>query len=726
MVKTPQQLQEESDRLARKTMLAREREERKLKKAFAGRRPKNAGARKTPERLSQARQISVSFAQVENVQTPANNWTNYVNNRQSAHDAGEEHYCNFGTGAKSITRHASTGTKRKKAGGGVTVIAHSDKHNDRYGTDEALHVDKDREQYNVYWNIYDGYYRPKPGGGYTKKTKDREQDSWLEKFGVTKDVEQPMRFWESELKFIRETFGEAIEAQNEKHKQRRQYDRMTDLDSPKSVKEWQNSRKDWRLPTEMILQIGDRDDSVRPEILMEIVPEFLRKIQERDNFITINWALHCDENGAPHVHVRGYYVAVDENGHKIPGKTLALQQRGVKPEIGRKIKEDLEAKGLDVEDYGYGRGKNEGVTFSREASEMLFELAEQHGVRVMREPQQRAGLRQEDWRLQRKTAPARVAASLQRLEERRGDVREVLTILDAVHQGLQRYPTQWVDPAIAAAAAQETHTRLKAASGVLDDLPTLLEKVGIETPTVEMVKLREGIARTHRAAGRARSNAGKKSREQDDEKNQMRLQERFFWLEQLHRLHAALQRAGDARPDIDEALADAERRAADEKARADALEAELNAMRQQQSQEEHKEMAGSMNERLRQIEAGIALSTVDDARRALQRGLVKWDNGIVDRELLQRASTAECVRDGAANAELAQTTHLEIIALPGSWIRTGVDVVDAARNATAPAPAPAPAQESMRTEDWFASQNSSQRQQRPQQQGQATRRTLGI
>ena len=131
-------------------------------------------------------------------------------------------------------------------------------------------------------------------------------------------------------------------------------------------------------------------------------------------------------------------------------------------------------------------------------------------------------------------------------------------------------------------------------------------------------------------------------------------------------------------------------------------------------------MAGSMNERLRQIEAGIALSRVDDARRAFGRGQLVWDNGIQDDELLRRALFAECVRDGAANAELAQTTHLEIIALPGSWIRTGVDVLKAARDAQAPEPEPEPQQQesmSMRTEDWFASLNSSQpQQQQPTQQ----------
>ena len=712
MTKTTQQLQEESDRLARKTQRALARDDRELKKARNAGRIRRGGdsvktkARLTDERLSQARHVQVIFSEIP--KAPKRDWTDYKADRQAAFEDGESSYCNFGSGGKSITRHMSQATKIKnRATGGVTIIEHSDEHNDRYGTDKALHIDQDRKKYNIYWNIYDGYYKPSPFDRNKRVRVDNEEETL-----------EPMWFWQAEERFIRETFGAAIAAQNDIYCKDRQYSRITDLDDPKSLKKWKSGHK----PFQLLLQIGDREDSATPEQLMAVTVEFINEMKKKGNFVPIDFALHCDERGAPHVHINGYFIAIDENGHMIPSRTLALRQRGVMPSLGSRIKQQIEAKGIDPANYKEGRAYNNTVTFSAEMSEILFDIAEKHGVKVIREAQVlRGGKDQKKYLATLKGAPSRVAASLQRLEERRGNHFDVLNVLDTVRQGLQRFPTQWVDPLRAAAVAEETHKKLKAASNALDALPGLLEQAGIEGVNVEIKQLRETIARTHAAAGRARRNVGK-TRAKDDDCNEIKLRERFFWLEQLDRLNAALARAGDARPDEElEELAEAKAQAEREKARADALEAELNAMRQQQSaHEEEHIMAGSMNERLRQIEAGIALSRVDDARRAFGRGQLVWDNGIQDDELLRRALFAECVRDGAANAELAQTTHLEIIALPGSWIRTGVDVLKAARDAQAPEPEPEPQQQesmSMRTEDWFASLNSSQpQQQQPTQQ----------
>ena len=295
------------------------------------------------------------------------------------------------------------------------------------------------------------------------------------------------------------------------------------------------------------------------------------------------------------------------------------------------------------------------------------------------------------------------------LEERRGDVKEVLTVLDAVSVGLQRYPTCWVVPQAAAAAAQDTHTRLKAASGVLDELPSLLAKAGIETPTVEITKLRECIRRTHRAAGRARSNAGKKSREKDDEKNQLRLQERFFWLEQLQALRATLLKAGDARPVLDEqAMIELEsemewkvmgklhenyQKTMQENER---LRRELQELREQQAQAPTPTPApaqrvGSMNQRLEGIRIGLAMSTVADAYLMLRRGKLAWDGGKADGQLVWKAGDAERKRWGVGVVEYDNM----LAALQSA--KTGEDFEQAYEQMIArlmgkekPTPAPAP------------------------------------
>ena len=540
--------EKEEEILAKRVARAREKEERELKKAAGRGRP---GKRtKTEARFSDAiRQLAkdacLNIPKIE--QAPKHDYTNFINNRQSAYDNGEDSYCVFGDGAKHVTRQFSYAHKEKSKtkGGGVSVeiIPYSQEHNDReFESDNALHIDPEREPENLYWNCYDGYYRrPTPyDRKTTKPTKDRETDTWLEKYGVTDTKEKPLRFKDAELRFVHEHFAAAIDHQNAKHRRAGNTDRILDTDDPAMWKEWLKTHP----PQELLLQIGSRDDSVTPDILEKITPDLLNKLKEQYNFVAVNFAIHCDEDGAPHVHVRGYYIGLDENGLEIASRNAALTQRSVAPSLGRKFEKDLINADKNPDDYRGTHYRNNTCTFTDEVSEILFQLAEKHGVKVARTPYQTGGLSRKDYIARAKASPRDAKIALQKLElplsiqERR---QCILTILEGVDKGLSYYPTAWTSKDAATQAEREMRPALKKAREITEQLPEILRKQNLESPDAELEKLQERIKRTHRALGRAKNRAGSKDAKNDDG-NQKKHAERVEWLRRLQRMHELLLR----------------------------------------------------------------------------------------------------------------------------------------------------------------------------------------
>ncbi len=227
---------------AKRVARANERDERNRKKAAIAGSSRGQSA-KYQARISdticlRANAICSTLPKIE--QAPAHDYCGYVNNRQAAYDDGENSYCVFGGGAKHITRQFSYGHSKKIKFGSsgkvsVEIVPYSAEHNDRtFESDNALHIDPQREPENLYWNIYDGYYRrPTPfDRRTTKPTKDREIDPWLERFGVTDKKGEPLRFADAEMRFVHEHFADAISQQNAKHKAAGNTYRLMDTDHP--------------------------------------------------------------------------------------------------------------------------------------------------------------------------------------------------------------------------------------------------------------------------------------------------------------------------------------------------------------------------------------------------------------------------------------------------------------------------------------------------------------
>ena len=107
-----------------------------------------------------------------------------------------------------------------------------------------------------------------------------------------------MTFEQVEKTFYEEHFKEHLDAQNEKYRAQRHYERMKNMD------EYRTARR--TCPEETILAIGNKDEYIPPKTLMAICTEFMNWEQRTyPGLHILNFSLHNDERGCGHIGVAG-------------------------------------------------------------------------------------------------------------------------------------------------------------------------------------------------------------------------------------------------------------------------------------------------------------------------------------------------------------------------------------------------------------------------------------
>lgn len=83
-------------------------------------------------------------------------------------------------------------------------------------------------------------------------------------------------------------------------------------------------------PTETIWQVGNRDDNVSADMLMACYKDFChrRALRTGDHLHVMDWAMHADEEGGPHIHERSIWEYKDDTGHPAIGQNRALSALG--------------------------------------------------------------------------------------------------------------------------------------------------------------------------------------------------------------------------------------------------------------------------------------------------------------------------------------------------------------------------------------------------------------
>lgn len=216
------------------------------------------------------------------------------------------------------------------------------KHNDRnFDVANSEHIDAERTKLNVYWDCYQGYCL----NGDTSERK--------------------MTFTEIEKAYYFEHYGDHVDAQNERNEKvgHAERNRTTD-DVLKNNK---------TCPEESILQLGNIDCSVTPDVLAKVVAEFFEEFEKRygSHVHILDWALHLDET-TPHVHVRQVYDALNKYGELCPQQEKALE------ELGFELPDPTKKR---------SRFNNRKMCFDAECRKLFLDIGQKNGVELEYEPE---------------------------------------------------------------------------------------------------------------------------------------------------------------------------------------------------------------------------------------------------------------------------------------------------------------------------------------------------
>ena len=245
---------------------------------------------------------------------------------------------------------------------------YSPKHNDRqFDTSRAEHIDPERMPGNVYWN-------------------------WTGK-NIT--------FEDAEKAFYEEHCREHLDAVNQRHREQRHPERVRDMDAYRTARQ--------TCPEETLLMIGNKDEHLPPKTLRAICEE-LKDWEEKQipGLKILNMALHVDEQGAPHIHMRRAWIYRDENNVESIAQSKALQAAGIP---------------LPHPDKPAGRHNNRKQTFSAMERQALYEICREYGIESLLEMQprekSRSGREFEDYKASKAEERAKAAEMRARMAEER-------------------------------------------------------------------------------------------------------------------------------------------------------------------------------------------------------------------------------------------------------------------------------------------------------------------
>ena len=245
--------------------------------------------------------------------------------------------------------------------------AYNPRHNDRsFDISHAEHINPERMPGNVYWN-------------------------WTGK----KDIS----FEDAERLFYEQHCRTHLDAKNARYVAQRHPERVRTMDEYR-----QNPRT---CPEETLLMIGNKNEYV-PAKTLQTLCEDLRNWEEKQipGLTILNMALHVDEQGAPHIHMRKAWIYRDENGTESISQGKALEKAGIP---------------LPHPDKPQGRNNNRKQTFSKQERQTLYEICRGYGLESLLETKprerSRSGRELEDYKASEAEKRAQAAEMRARMAE---------------------------------------------------------------------------------------------------------------------------------------------------------------------------------------------------------------------------------------------------------------------------------------------------------------------
>lgn len=263
--------------------------------------------------------------------------------------------------------------------------AYSPKHNNRqFNLGKSTHIDPARTSNNWTW-------------------------TWMENYG------RLCGFEDAEREFYARYISDHLKAVNARYETQRHAERVRSLDEYR--------RAPQSCPEETIVCIGNRDNHPDPSKLLAAYLELQHWQQKQfPQLHVLDYAMHLDEQGAPHIHERHVWTYTDADGHLAIGQARALKQMNIQrphPEQPR------------------SRYNNEKMTYTVMVRAQFAEICRKRGLEIETTPRERnqSGLalieyqaRQEEQRLQ----------TLQR----EADSLEIDRLLDAITPSIEEEQAQ--------------------------------------------------------------------------------------------------------------------------------------------------------------------------------------------------------------------------------------------------------------------------------------------
>lgn len=247
-------------------------------------------------------------------------------------------------------------------------------HNDRkFDLDKAEHIEQERTKKNIYWH-------------------------YLQK-------ENPdMDFSTAEKTFYKDHFEEALSIRNSSYIQH---------GNKKQVKTLEEYMQE-HCPEETIWMIGNAEDMIPAKILHNVWTEQKTWMEAMFPQVTVlDWALHVDEQGAPHIHERHVFTGHDKRGLEVVGQNKALAEMGISaPNPQRPT----------------GRHNNAKMTYTAICRQHFQELCKRHGLDIEVQPRERSemGLTQAEYKTrQEEKAAARAEMKMKAAEQTVNGLKEI-------------------------------------------------------------------------------------------------------------------------------------------------------------------------------------------------------------------------------------------------------------------------------------------------------------
>jgi hypothetical protein len=267
--------------------------------------------------------------------------------------------------------------------------AFTPKHNDRnFNIKNAEHIDPERTGGNIYWN-------------------------WT--------GESDISFEDAEKLFYEQHCRTHLDAKNARYLAQRHPERVRTMDEYRS-----NPRT---CPEETILMIGNKDEYIPPQTLRAIC-EKLKDWEETSipGLTVLNLALHVDEQGAPHIHIRRAWIYRDENGTETISQGKTLEKAGIP---------------LPHPDKPQGRNNNRKQIFSKQERQALYEICRGYGLENLLEMQPRekskSGRELEDYKAGKAEERAQAAEMRERAAEQAAEqARQEFNTIQAENRKLQQ------------------------------------------------------------------------------------------------------------------------------------------------------------------------------------------------------------------------------------------------------------------------------------------------